>query len=134
MAWLKPQRTTKSNSILAAQTVTELATVAKHTKPRKGGRRGKRKMEDPNYAYNEALQAVEAHDAEGDGDAEEDHDAVLDDEVAKKKQAIDKLAEIEKKFKLFRSVTSKWPSSNGKWRCSGSQIAFIQNTLPWSSV
>ncbi|KAH9873888.1 hypothetical protein IAQ61_004515 [Plenodomus lingam] len=87
---------------LAAQTVTELATVAKHTKPRKGGRRGKRKMEDPNYAYNEALQAVEAHDAEGDGDAEEDHDAVLDDEVAKKKQAIDKLAEIEKKFKLFR--------------------------------
>lgn len=87
---------------IAAQTVNELATVAKHTKPRKGGRRGKRKMEDPNYAYNEALQAAEAHDAEGDGDAEEEHDAVFDDEVAKKKQAIDKLAEIEKKFKLFR--------------------------------
>ncbi|KAF2850681.1 hypothetical protein T440DRAFT_517986 [Plenodomus tracheiphilus IPT5] len=87
---------------IAAETVNELATVAKHTKPRKGGRRGKRKMEDPNYAYNEAIQAAGAHDAEGDGDGDEDHDAVFDDEVAKKKHAIDKLAEIEKKFKLFR--------------------------------
>ncbi|KAI8940404.1 hypothetical protein NX059_004094 [Plenodomus lindquistii] len=87
---------------IAAETVNELATVAKHTKPRKGGRRGKRKMEDPNYAYSEALQAAEAHDAEGDGDGEEEHEAAYDDEVAKKKQAIDKLAEIEKKFKLFR--------------------------------
>jgi len=87
---------------IAAEAVQELATVAKHTKPRKGGRRGKRKIEDPNHSYNEALQAVEARNADGDADADEEHDTVFDDEVAKKKLAIDKLAEIEKKFKLFR--------------------------------
>lgn len=87
---------------IAVETVNELATVAKHSKPRKGGRRGKRKMDDPSYAYNEALQAAEAHEGDGDGDGDEEEGAVLDEEVAKKKQAIDKLAEIERKFKVFR--------------------------------
>jgi hypothetical protein len=87
---------------IAAQTVTEMATVAKHTKPRKGGRRGKRKMEDPSYAYADPFAGAEAHEGEAEGDIEEEDGAVLDEEVTKKKMAIDELAKIEKKFKLFR--------------------------------
>jgi hypothetical protein len=87
---------------IAAQTVSEMATVAKHTKPRKGGRRGKRKLEDANYAYAEPFIAAEAHDGEGEGEHEEEDSAVLDEEVTRKKNAIDELAKIEKKFKLFR--------------------------------
>ncbi|CAN9345977.1 unnamed protein product [Alternaria alternata] len=87
---------------IAAQTVSEMATVAKHTKPRKGGRRGKRKMEDPSYAYAETFAAAEAHEAEAEGEHDDEDSAVLDEEVTKKKQAIDELAKIEKKFKLFR--------------------------------
>ncbi|KAJ8112370.1 hypothetical protein OPT61_g5249 [Boeremia exigua] len=87
---------------LAAEAVSELATVAKHTKPRKGGRRGKRKAEDSSYAYTEALTTTEIPDADVEGDDNEEDSATLDEEVAKKKSAIDELAKIEKKFKLFR--------------------------------
>jgi hypothetical protein len=87
---------------IAAETVGELATVAKLTKPRKGGRRGKRKAEDSSYTFNEHFVGVEPQDAEGEDDNDEEQSAALDEEVAKKKNAIDELAKIEKKFKLFR--------------------------------
>jgi hypothetical protein len=87
---------------IAAETVGELATVAKHTKPRKGGRRGKRKAEDPSYAFNEHFANPEAQDVDGEDDHDEEHGVALDEEVAKKKHAIDELAKIEKKFKVFR--------------------------------
>jgi hypothetical protein len=87
---------------LAAEAVSELATVAKHTKPRKGGRRGKRKAEDSSYAYTEALATTETAEGDVDGDDNEEDSAALDEEVSKKKSAIDELAKIEKKFKLFR--------------------------------
>ncbi|KAF1842670.1 uncharacterized protein K460DRAFT_356498 [Cucurbitaria berberidis CBS 394.84] len=87
---------------IAAETVSEMATVAKHTKPRKGGRRGKRKLEDPSYAYSEPFVGLEAHEGEGEGENDEEDSTGLDEEVSKKKFAIDKLAEIEKKFKVFR--------------------------------
>ncbi|KAF1837470.1 hypothetical protein BDW02DRAFT_565945 [Decorospora gaudefroyi] len=87
---------------IAAQTVSEMATVAKHTKPKKGGRRGKRRMEDPSYAYAEAPAGVETHEGDGEAEHEEEDGAVLDEEVTKKKLAIDELAKIEKKFKVFR--------------------------------
>jgi hypothetical protein len=86
---------------IAAETVGELATVAKHTKPRKGGRRGKRKVEDP-YAFSEQFAGGDAQDGEGEEEHDEEHSAALDEEVAKKRSAIDELAKIEKKFKLFR--------------------------------
>ncbi|KAG9204124.1 hypothetical protein G6514_001761 [Epicoccum nigrum] len=87
---------------IAAETVSELATVAKHTKPRKGGRRGKRKAEDTSYAFSEALPTTETVDGDVDGDDNEEDGAAVDEEVAKKKSAIDELTKIEKKFKLFR--------------------------------
>ncbi|KAH7372349.1 Sds3-like-domain-containing protein [Pyrenochaeta sp. MPI-SDFR-AT-0127] len=87
---------------IAAETVNEMATVAKHTKPRKGGRRGKRKVEDTNYGHGEQLVGLEAPDVEVEGEADELDSAALDEEVSKKKIAIDELAKIEKKFKLFR--------------------------------
>lgn len=87
---------------IAAQTVNQMATVAKHTKPRKGGRRGKRKTEDASYAYTEPFVAAEPQDGEAECDPEEEDSGVLDEEVTKKKIAIDELAKIEKKFKLFR--------------------------------
>jgi hypothetical protein len=87
---------------VAAQTVNQMATVAKHAKPRKGGRRGKRKTEDPSYAYTEPFAAAEPQDGEAECDPEDEDSAVLDEEVTKKKIAIDELAKIEKKFKLFR--------------------------------
>ncbi|EAT77447.2 hypothetical protein SNOG_15222 [Parastagonospora nodorum SN15] len=86
---------------IAAETVGELATVAKHTKPRKGGRRGKRKAEDP-FALSEQFVGGEAQDGEGEEEHDEEQSAAQDEEVAKKKNAIDELAKIEKKFKLFR--------------------------------
>jgi hypothetical protein len=87
---------------IAAETIGELATVAKLAKPRKGGRRGKRKTEDSNYGLGEHFTVVEPQDVEGEDDNDEEHSVVLDEEVAKKKNAIDELAKIEKKFKLFR--------------------------------
>jgi hypothetical protein len=87
---------------IAAETVGELATVAKHTKPRKGGRRGKRKADESNYAFNEQYAGAEVHEGEGEDEHDEEQSAALDEEVAKKKNAIDELAKIEKKFKLFR--------------------------------
>ncbi|KAF5849578.1 hypothetical protein GGP41_005045 [Bipolaris sorokiniana] len=87
---------------IAAQTVNQMATVAKHAKPRKGGRRGKRKTEDPSYACTEPFAAAEPQDGEAECDPEEEDSGVLDEEVTKKKIAIDELAKIEKKFKLFR--------------------------------
>ncbi|KNG44664.1 transcriptional regulatory protein dep1 [Stemphylium lycopersici] len=87
---------------IAAQTVSELATVAKHTKPRKGGRRGKRKTEDPSYASAEPFVAADTHEGEAEAEHDDEDSAVLDEEVTKKKLAIDELAKIEKKFKLFR--------------------------------
>lgn len=64
---------------VAAETVSELATVAKHTKPRKGGRRGKRKAEDSSYAYTEALATTETVDGD-EGDDNEEDSAALDEE------------------------------------------------------
>jgi hypothetical protein len=87
---------------IAVETVNELATVAKLTKPRKGGRRGKRKADDSSYAFNEQLAGADAPDAEGEDDNDEEQSAAQDEEVAKKKNAIDELAKIERKFKLFR--------------------------------
>jgi hypothetical protein len=87
---------------IAAETVNELATVAKHTKPRKGGRRGKRKVDDATHAYGESFQGADAQDGEVEAEVEEEDNAILDEEVANKKKAIDKLAAIEKKFKIMR--------------------------------
>ncbi|CAI6331623.1 unnamed protein product [Periconia digitata] len=81
---------------IAVETVNELATVAKHTKPRKGGRRGKRKV------LEESLEAIASIEAEGEGDGDEEDSGIMDEEVVKKKLAITELAKIEKKFKLFR--------------------------------
>lgn len=86
---------------VAAETVTELATVAKLAKPRKGRGRGKRKLD--NAISVEAL--LEVQDGDGDADNDEEDSSSLDEEAAKKKNAIDELAKIEKKFKLFRE---KW--------------------------
>ncbi|KAF1969168.1 hypothetical protein BU23DRAFT_557859 [Bimuria novae-zelandiae CBS 107.79] len=86
---------------IAAETVNELATVAKHTKPRKGGRRGKRKLDDMSHV-GEALASIEGPEGEGDGDDEEDDSGAVDEEVAKKKHAIEELGKIQKKFKIFR--------------------------------
>jgi hypothetical protein len=83
---------------VAAETVTELATVAKLTKPRKGRGRAKRKLD--NAITVEAL--LEVQDGDGDADNDEEDSSSLDEEAAKKKNAIDELAKIEKKFKLFR--------------------------------
>lgn len=87
---------------IATETVEELATVAKHIKPRKGGRRGKRKAEDTSYAYGDHLAGADGPDGDGEEENEEENTAGQDEEVAKKKNAIDELAKIEKKFKLFR--------------------------------
>jgi hypothetical protein len=65
---------------IAAETVSELATVAKHTKPRKGGRRGKRKAEDTSYAFSEALATTETVDGDVDGDDNEEDGAAVDEE------------------------------------------------------
>jgi uncharacterized protein YutE (UPF0331/DUF86 family) len=104
---------------IAAEAVNEMATVAKHTKPRKGGRRGKRKAEDTSHLQ-EAVASIEGHEGEGDGENEDYDNGALDEEgsfspsatarrsltvkfaVTKKKHAIDELSKIEKKFKLFR--------------------------------
>lgn len=64
---------------IAVETVSELVTVAKHTKPRKGGRRGKRKVDDTAHT-NEALASIEVHEVDGDGDNEEDDSGALDEE------------------------------------------------------
>jgi hypothetical protein len=64
---------------IAAEVVTELATVAKHTKPRKGGRRGKRKLEEIPHTH-EAVASIEGPEGEGDGDDEEDDSGAVDEE------------------------------------------------------
>lgn len=63
---------------IAVEAVSELAAVAKHAKPRKGGRRGKRKAEDT-VLTSDALVNIEAQE-EGDGDNEEDDSGALDEE------------------------------------------------------
>lgn len=66
---------------LAAEAVSELATVAKHAKPRKGGRRGKRKAEDSNYAYNDAVATTETVDGgDVEGDDNDEDSGTLDEE------------------------------------------------------
>jgi hypothetical protein len=87
---------------VAEDRLSQLAPVAKLTKPRKGGRRGKRKADDSSYAFNEQLAGADAPDAEGEDDNDDEQSAAQDEEVAKKKNAIDELAKIERKFKLFR--------------------------------
>ncbi|KAF2465053.1 uncharacterized protein BDR25DRAFT_306905 [Lindgomyces ingoldianus] len=87
---------------VAEEVVSELATVAKLTKPRKGGRKGKRKTEDTGDINHEAVAGVDLHDGDGEGDHEEEDNGALDEEISKKKNAIDQLAKIERKFKLFR--------------------------------
>lgn len=85
---------------VAVEAVGELATVAKLTKPRKGGRRGKRKIEDAT-TLGEVLANAEVADGDGDGEPDDDEGAP-DEEATKKRNAIDELAKIEKKFKIFR--------------------------------
>jgi hypothetical protein len=63
---------------VASETVNELATVAKLTKPRKGGRRGKRKLEDSGGT--EAVASVEAQEAEGEEENDEEDSAARDEE------------------------------------------------------
>jgi hypothetical protein len=101
---------------VASETVAELATVAKITKTRKGRGRAKRKVDEGVTA--ETLMA-EAQDVDGDGDDDEEDSAALHEEgeyaypahaiaadisiaASKKKNAIDELAKIQKKFKIFR--------------------------------
>ncbi|KAF2174995.1 hypothetical protein K469DRAFT_684815 [Zopfia rhizophila CBS 207.26] len=90
---------------VAEETVSELATVANLTKPRKGGRKGKRKVDDTGDTNNEAIATAEIPDGDVDGDNDEEDSTTLDEEVSKKKTAIDQLSKIEKKFKIFRE---KW--------------------------
>lgn len=68
---------------IASEAVNELSTVAKHTKPRKGGRRGKRKLEDVPHV-NDALASIEGPEGEGDGDDEEDDSGTVDEEGKRK--------------------------------------------------
>lgn len=60
---------------VAAETVNELATVAKLTKPRKGGRRGKRKLD-----MTAQLLSTETADAEGEADNDDDDNSSFDEE------------------------------------------------------
>ncbi|KAF2786196.1 hypothetical protein K505DRAFT_380424 [Melanomma pulvis-pyrius CBS 109.77] len=87
---------------VAAETVSEMATVAKLTKPRKGGRRGKRKADDIGHTSNDAIASTEVQDPEAEGENDDEDSGTRDEEVAKKKSAIDELSKIEKKFKIFR--------------------------------
>lgn len=87
---------------LAAEAVGELATVAKHAKPRKGGRRGKRKAEDANHTFDEQFAALDAQDGEGEDDHDEETSAALDEEIARKKKAIDDLVPIQAMFKIMK--------------------------------
>ncbi|KAH7379213.1 Sds3-like-domain-containing protein [Phaeosphaeria sp. MPI-PUGE-AT-0046c] len=87
---------------IATEIIGELATVAKHAKPRKGGRRGKRKAEDSNVAFNEQFTGLDAQDGEGDEDHDEEVSAALDEELGKKKKAIDDLVPIQEKFKILQ--------------------------------
>lgn len=64
---------------IAAEAVNELATVAKHAKPRKVGKRGKRKLDDMSHV-NEALTSIEGPEGDGDGDDEEDDSGAVDEE------------------------------------------------------
>ncbi|KAH7123736.1 Sds3-like-domain-containing protein [Dendryphion nanum] len=86
---------------VAVEAISELATVSKLTKPRKGGRRGKRKIDDTG-GVNETFANADAPEAEGDAEHDEDDGAAPDEEVVKKRSAIDELAKIERKFKIFR--------------------------------
>ncbi|OCK77611.1 hypothetical protein K432DRAFT_303785 [Lepidopterella palustris CBS 459.81] len=90
----------------AEEAVDELAAAAKLSKPRKGKRKGKKADDsgDNNsepIANNEGFEGAEPAEVEHD---EEDGPA-LDEEVTKKKAAIESLSKIEKKFKIFRE---KW--------------------------
>jgi hypothetical protein len=67
---------------VAAQTVSEMATVAKLTKPRKGGRRGKRKVDDTGHTSNEAIASTEAQDPEAEGDNDDEDSGTRDEEGA----------------------------------------------------
>ncbi|KAF2106651.1 Sds3-like-domain-containing protein [Lophiotrema nucula] len=87
---------------VAAEAISELATVAKLTKPRKGGRKGKRKVDDTGDTPGEPVATIEANDGEAEGDHDEDDGGAHDEEAAKKKKAIDELSKIERKFKIFR--------------------------------
>ncbi|KAF2270398.1 hypothetical protein CC78DRAFT_528184 [Lojkania enalia] len=82
------------------EAVSEIATVAKLTKPRKGGRKGKRKAEEAADTINELV--AEAQEGEVDGEHDDEDSGALDEESVKKKHAISQLAKIEKKFKIFR--------------------------------
>lgn len=87
---------------VAAETVNEMATVAKHTKPRKGRGRGKRKLEDSAFTAQDLLASADMLEGEGEGEGDDEDSATVDEEVAKKKVAIDSLAKIQKKFKVMR--------------------------------
>jgi hypothetical protein len=65
---------------VAAETVSEMATVAKLTKPRKGGRRGKRKVDDTGHTSNEAIASTETHDLEAEGDNDDEDSGTRDEE------------------------------------------------------
>lgn len=67
---------------IAAQTVSEMATVAKLTKPRKGGRRGKRKVDDTGHTSNEAITSTEVQDPEAEVDNDDEDSGTRDEEGA----------------------------------------------------
>ncbi|KAF2733235.1 hypothetical protein EJ04DRAFT_513328 [Polyplosphaeria fusca] len=86
---------------VALEAVSELATVANLSKPRKGGRKGKRKANNLAAANAESVAPAE-DEGEVEGENDEEDSAMLDEEAAKKKNAIDQLAKIERRFKIFR--------------------------------
>ncbi|KAF2009785.1 hypothetical protein BU24DRAFT_427802 [Aaosphaeria arxii CBS 175.79] len=86
---------------VATEAVGELTTVAKLSKPRKGGRRGKRKNDDIGGGV-DVTSNLDSQELQGDAEQEEEDGSAMDEEASKKKTAIDELAKIERKFKIFR--------------------------------
>jgi len=64
---------------IAVEAVGEMATVAKHTKPRKGGRRGKRKIDDASHS-GDVQASMDGPEGYVDGDNEEDDSGTMDEE------------------------------------------------------
>ncbi|KAF2498705.1 hypothetical protein BU16DRAFT_524788 [Lophium mytilinum] len=85
---------------VAEEAVNELAAVAKLPKTRKGGKRKGRKP--ANDSAEELATNAEDGAEHVEGEHDEDDGGVMDEELNKKKTAIESLAEIEKKFKIFR--------------------------------
>jgi NACalpha-BTF3-like transcription factor len=88
---------------IAAETVGELTTVARLTKPKRGGgRKGKRKVDDTGDTASEILVPADTVDGEPEADNDDEDGGAVDEEATKKKAAIETLSKIEKKFRIFR--------------------------------